>query len=109
MSTPDSPHANAGKTLIQIIWEELDEVVYRLKIEGKPSETEPPSEAAGEGAWEEFIDQEHEEWQHYGEERGQAQGLAYALAVLTNPYNVNVDVIREQALKRWEKNHDHDD
>lgn len=99
----ETPHVNAGKTLIDIIWEELDVVVDRLKTDGKPSDTEPPSEAAGERAWEEFIDQEHEEWQHYGEERGQAQGLAYALAVLTNPYNVDVDAIRAEALERWEK------
>lgn len=93
----ETPHVNAGKTLIEIIWEELDAVVDRLKTEGKPKL--PSASRTQEQSWKDQAEQ----WQAYGEERGQAQGLAYALAVLTNPYNVDVDAIRSEALERWEQ------
>jgi hypothetical protein len=86
------PNPHAGKTIVEIMWEELDEIMDRLMEGGKPT-----------GAV-----QLVEDWQAYGEERGQAQGVAYCLAVVTNPYDVNVDEIKKEALARWKERHDED-
>lgn len=69
------PLVNAGKSIIEIVWEEMDVVYGRLM--------------AGEGA-------------KAKGDKGRAGGLAYALAVLTNPYRVDVETVRMQAHARWE-------
>lgn len=73
------PLANAGRSIIEIIWEEMDAVYARLM--------------AGAGSVAKG-------------DKGRAAGLAYALAVMTNPYEVNIDAIREQAHERWENGTD---
>lgn len=65
-----------GKTLIEMIWDELMEVYGRLVLREAPED--------------------------YQSDRGRAAGLATALAILANPYNVDVDAIRAQATARWE-------
>lgn len=92
-------HPHAGKTLLEIIWEELDEVMDRLMADGVPSTDMRLSQGYG-------TPEMAEAFRRWGEERGQAQGLAYALAVLTNPYHVDVDAIRAQAVARWKERHD---
>lgn len=69
------PLANAGRSIIEIIWEEMDVVYGRLM--------------AGEGS-------------KAKGDKGRAGGLAYALAVLTNPYQVDIEAIRTAAHARWE-------
>lgn len=69
------PLVNVGKSIIEIVWEEMDVVYGRLM--------------AGEGA-------------KAKGDKGRAGGLAYALAVLTNPYRVDVEAVRMQAHARWE-------
>lgn len=73
------PLANAGRSIIEIVWEELDVVYGRLM--------------AGDGA-------------RAKGDKGRAGGLAYALAVMTNPYLVDVEAIRMQAHTRWENGTD---
>lgn len=95
MAIPDP--VNAGKSILEIMWEELDEIMDRLMTDGRP-EDDPAIvvlDTRGLAA----------EWQAYGEERGQAQGVAYCLAVLINPYAVNVDNVRSTAMERWEGRH----
>lgn len=87
------PHPHAGKSIIEILWEHLDDVMDKLMEEGKPESWESGSREVGVVG----------HWQQYGEERGQAQGLAYALAVMTNPYHPDMDGIRANAVKRWEE------
>lgn len=100
MTGPVSPHA--GKSILEIIWEELDDVMDRLMDKGVP--TFPSAARTPAESWRDQA----EEWQLYGEERGRAQGVAYALAVLTNPYHIDVDAIRATALERWkERTHEH--
>lgn len=98
MPRPDQPSVNAGRSIIDIIWEELDEIMDRLMMDGAPEffEAIDISGVRNEGIG------HTEEWQYYGEQRGQAQGVAYCLAVLLNPYDVQVDYVREQAMARWE-------
>lgn len=89
-----------GRTIVQALleelWRELDTIVELIMSEGEPYF--PGAERTRTESWK----QQAEAWQQYGEWRGQAQGLAYALAVLTNPYQPDVDAIRKEAMQRWE-------
>ena len=62
-----------GKTLYEMVWDELDVITERLM--------------AGEGAEDDV---------------GAARGIAYIIAVMQNPYLPNIDNIKEQAMDRWE-------
>lgn len=84
-----SPHA--GRSLLEILWEELDAVMERLMTDEKP-------DFRGSGV---PYEERYELIRAWGEERGQAQGLAYAIAVLTNPYAPSVPAIRQEAVARW--------
>lgn len=87
-----------GRTIVQALleelWREMDTVVEHIQS----TDGLPYWEAYGQD-WDKFANelQRHCEW------RGQAQGLAYALAVLTNPYQPDIDAIREEAMQRWEE------
>lgn len=90
----------AGRSIIEIIWEDLDRVMDLIKADGKPWRPTDKKRDFPLG-WkdaEELI----ESWQDWGELRGQAQGLAYALAVLINPYKVDVPAVKKEALARWQ-------
>jgi hypothetical protein len=65
-------HPWAGMSIIEHIWAYLDEVMDELMV--------APTEAM----------------------KGQALGLAIALAYLYNPIEPNVDAVRETAMERWE-------
>lgn len=80
-----SPYA--GRSILEIITEELDVVIDRLMTDGEPFSDGNP---------------DVEEWKEWGEQRGQAQGLAFAIAVLENPYEMNVEKVKAEAMKRWE-------
>lgn len=80
MSKKDFLRANedascAGKSLLELMWEELDETMDRLMVPGAAAETD----------------------------KGQALGIAWCIALVTNPYHVNMEAIREEALERWEE------
>ena len=66
-------HPYSGVTIREQIWEALDEVMERLM--GGAAEPD---------------------------DRGQAQGLAMALAIFLNPYTPRIDVIKEEAMERWQ-------
>lgn len=66
----------AGKSIYEIMWDELMTIVERL-----------------------MTGQEAED----GRDPGRAEGVAYAIAVFTNPYAPNLEAIRDQAMERWEK------
>jgi hypothetical protein len=83
---------NAGRSILEILWEELDSIMDRLMGEGKPGTSE------GEFGCELG---DPEQWQKYGEERGQGQGVAYCIAVMENPYAPDVPGIKVRAMNRW--------
>jgi hypothetical protein len=82
---------HAGKSILEIIWEELDSVFDQLMEEGEPvvDPVKQPTTAATR-------------YRQWGELRGQAQGLAYAIAVIQNPYEVDVPAVKVQARERWQ-------
>jgi hypothetical protein len=106
-------HAHAGKTILEIIWEELDAIMDRLMSDGEPSKAtligELEDGATSRQAARELADEWWETLRAWGEERGQAQGVAYCIAVLTNPYHVDVDAIRAQAMERWQERQGQED
>lgn len=76
-------HPWAGQSIKEAITTELDTVVGRLVSDDKPHKDEPSHN-----------------WMLYGEERGQAQGLAFALAMINNPYKPNVPETKREAVER---------
>lgn len=70
----DAGNSCMGKSVTELLWEELDRIVDRL-----------------------MTGQEAED----GKDAGRAEGTAYALAVFQNPYRPNLDKIREEATDRW--------
>lgn len=97
MPSLDKKHVNAGRSIIQILWEELDSIMDRLK-----SDLPPDADEHYIGQDEFNTETFEEDVLKYGEERGQAQGVAYAIAVINNPYDVNVSAVKAMAVERWE-------
>lgn len=100
-----APHPYAGMSVLDILWQDLDDVMDRLMEEGAPEKTS----MAGDFRCKVDVATSNElatEWyttlQGWGELRGQAQGLAFAIAVLTNPYAADVPAIKKEAMERWE-------
>jgi hypothetical protein len=68
------PSAHVGPSLLETLWEELDSIVERLMT---------GCEAAD------------------GRDPGRAEGVAYAIAVITNPYHPSIPAVREECVRRW--------
>lgn len=68
----------AGRSIQEIILEELDETMDELMEDGSGAEPEA---------------------------RGYARGLTYALAVIRNPYKIkkSIRITKEEAVARWEE------
>lgn len=64
----------AGKSLIQLLQEKLDEVISNL--------------------YDESLSDEYERL------RGQAYGIAYALALIENPYLLDIELVKSKAMDR---------
>lgn len=68
--------ACGGRTLLELMWDELDTITDRL-----------------------MTGQEAED----GRDPGRAEGMAYAIAVMQNPYRPSWEQVRDQAVARWEE------
>jgi hypothetical protein len=68
--------ACGGETILELMWKELMVVVDRL-MTGQEAEDE--------------------------RDPGRAEGLAYAIAIMQNPYHVNWEAVRDQAVGKWEE------
>lgn len=91
-----------GRTIIEVLfeelWKELDTVVELIMSEGEPDREDfgwPPEDMR--------ISEYEDAVRQYGEWRGQCQGYAYALAILTNPYKPDIEAIRTEAMERYER------
>lgn len=88
-----------GRSLLEILWEELDDIMDRLMADGKPARRGSWDGPGNHDEWRAFT----QSWLEYGEERGQAQGVAYAIAVIENPYQPSVPNVKARAVDRWEE------
>lgn len=86
------------KELLAELWRELDTIVDHIMFQGEPQ---------SRNTWNpEDLAAVRESFREYGEWRGQAQGVAYAIAVLSNPYKPDVEAVRTEAMERWEAGED---
>lgn len=63
-----------GKTLYQMIWDEMDIVLDRLMEDG---DADP-------------------------EDVGAARAVAYIIAIMRNPYRPDIEAVKQEAMERWE-------
>lgn len=84
-------YSAAGKSLLEKLWDELDNIMSRLMSDGEP-------DINGHDIYEHDL----ENYKAWGEERGQAQGIAYAIAIIENPYQPNMPGVKARAVERWE-------
>lgn len=78
--------SGAGQSLLEKLWEELDSIMDRLMEEDQPD-----------------SDSSRQDVIHYGELRGQAQGVAYAIAIIEQPYKPDMPGVKDRAMERWEE------
>lgn len=72
--------------LLRELWDELDSVVYRLMTDGWERGQLSP-----------------EDMKAWGTDIGQAQGLAFAIAMVYDMLEPNVEWVKAEAMRRWEK------
>lgn len=78
-ASSNAPAANCnGRSIQELLWEELDAIMERLMTDTQAAD---------------------------GRDPGRAEGVAYCIAVFQNPYLPNIDKVREQAMERWEAEH----
>jgi hypothetical protein len=94
----DSATTVVRDTVLGLLWSELDAVVDRLYED--PRTVEGLADALSDGMLIADSPEEAAKWLSWGEDRGQAQGLAYAIAVLTNPRRPDVEAIRAEVARR---------
>jgi hypothetical protein len=99
-------HPYAGMSVLDILWDELDTIMDQLMEEGAPEKSSLAKEIMGGCSTireaSELADGWYGTLKGWGELRGQAQGVAYAIAVCTNPYACDVPAIKREARARWD-------
>lgn len=101
-----APHPYAGMSVLDILWQDLDDVMDLLMEEGAPDKDSLASElhlTSALAVARTLATEWYNTLRDWGELRGKAQGLAFAIAVLTNPYAANVPAVKVEAKARWEK------
>lgn len=107
--TRHQPHV--GRSLLEIYWAELDDIMDIIMELGEPktwmNEIGEECAVVEPDRWDDRGVQYEEPstYQTWAETRGQARGVAYCIAVMTNPYEPKMDDIREEAMERWERRH----
>ena len=75
--------------ILRELWDDLDSVVYRLMTDGEPN-----------SSW------TKDDYVSWGSDKGEALGLALAIAKIHNLSEPNIQWVREEAMRRWEKSLD---
>jgi hypothetical protein len=102
----EAPHPYAGMSVLDILWQDLDEIMDKLMAEGAPelgTLTRELRDGVGGAEASEIADEWYTTLKEWGELRGQAQGLAFAIAIATNPYAGDVPAVKVEASARWAK------
>ncbi len=73
---PPKKPKHAGPSILELLWAEMDRLMEGL-MTGADAED--------------------------GGDKFRAEELAFCLAVFTNPYEPNIDSIREETVRRWEE------
>jgi hypothetical protein len=105
VTSTENPHPYAGMSVLDIIWQDLDDCMDQLMAEGAPDKATLAEEmfcAYPLPEARELADEWYSTLKEWGELRGQAQGLAFAIAILTNPYAADVPAVKKEAMARWE-------
>jgi hypothetical protein len=63
-----------GRSILEMLWEELMSISERL-----------------------YTGAEAED----GRDPGRAEGVAFCIAVMTNPYAPNIEAVRAEVVRRW--------
>jgi hypothetical protein len=79
------------QSVSEVLWGDVMATVERLHGEYADLMAEPGLPTR--------RDQELVQW---GEARGRAQGLAFALALLANPRHPDIEAVRAESVRRWE-------
>lgn len=102
----EAPHPYAGMSVLDIMWQDLDDCMDQLMSEGAPDKGSLAEElylTSALSVARSLANEWYTTLKEWGELRGQAQGLAFAIAVLTNPYAADVPAVKKEAMQRWEK------
>lgn len=106
VTTSENPHPYAGMSILEILWQDLDDVMDQLMEQGAPDKQVMGSEFSdknGRHEGHQLADEWYGVLREWGELRGQAQGVAFAIAILTNPYAADVPAVKKEAMARWEE------
>lgn len=98
-------YSAAGKSLLEKLWDELDTVMDCLKS-GEYGPPGMPAHNIGGDVDLEDVSNLTESCIKWGELRGQAQGVAFAIATIENPYYPSVPNVKARAVDRWEARQD---
>lgn len=103
-------HPYAGMSVLDILWQELDDIMDQLMEEGAPDKASLAKAVMSGSYTIAEASAEADEWydalKEWGELRGQAQGVAYAIALVTNPYAADVPAVKAEAKARWDARQD---
>lgn len=89
-----------GRSIIDLLWEDLDDTMDLLMAECHCGSV---AGAHGQGANCGNLRIDYELEYSINEYRGRAQGVAYALALMSNPYLKDVSAVRALAKERYDQ------
>lgn len=98
-ATKHGGHSAAGASILELLESKLDDAMDNLmssQLAGKDISTAMHQDSGGWAG-------HNGAWQTHGELRGQAQGLALAVATMMNPYDPQVEAIKVGAYSRWQE------
>lgn len=89
-------NSGGGKSIVEQLEIEMDRVVKEIMEQG--AEGPDPAAYLTDGIWQ--TEEFQEDVKVWGEQRGQAQGLAFAISTLRS---IPVPSVRSAAMMRWER------
>lgn len=89
-----------GKSIIELLWDDLDDTMDILMDKCTKCYAMAGTHV---GMNHRLVLEEYELEYSVDEYRGRAQGVAYALALMSNPYLRDVDAVRKLAKERYDQ------